>query len=482
MCSGNPVVLGHSVATGTVSATALQVHKRCGVKLHFLDDRKMGIMRCLDLPGASHGVLAPRQATRRQCSPAARTHTLCPAALATACAGTTLLLHIHETRSAARSAPCRCSWQCSLSGQAWMWTESSPQTQRRRRCTSPPGERTCRSLQSPGHMLCGRQAWASKPQRPQVTVLLGLGGRWQECVQHTSIQQWRGHVKAIAIPLDKGIARGRSPSDTSCAAAATPSSCAKIRSSTLTGASWATHGLSSGRTSSTWRHTAKREALMRQAVNATSPTVPTNGRGDGANASQHRGSKQPSPASLCRQQLLNSSFCSRRHHSLPCHQVVGFVPTGWMYEMNKTAYPVRKKEACQARLSFASLVPALPTSLVMHAIWQPGCKSQRRVSRQDAMLAVPDACRGGKEISTRQRHCHSRQGVQCSVVAVPCQLAPTNPQLLEIHCRAPRWVLLRSFARDVTGVIIPQAPVTEGSCLLIPAGAPGAILGAQQLR
>jgi hypothetical protein len=29
----------------------LQVHKRCGVKLH-LSERKMGIMRCLDLPGA----------------------------------------------------------------------------------------------------------------------------------------------------------------------------------------------------------------------------------------------------------------------------------------------------------------------------------------------------------------------------------------------------------------------------------------------
>jgi hypothetical protein len=28
----------------------LQVHRRCGVKLH-LSERKMGIMRCLDLPG-----------------------------------------------------------------------------------------------------------------------------------------------------------------------------------------------------------------------------------------------------------------------------------------------------------------------------------------------------------------------------------------------------------------------------------------------
>ena len=32
----------------------LQVHKRCGVKLH-LSERKMGIMRCLDLPGAHCG-------------------------------------------------------------------------------------------------------------------------------------------------------------------------------------------------------------------------------------------------------------------------------------------------------------------------------------------------------------------------------------------------------------------------------------------
>lgn len=35
----------------------LQVHKRCGVKLH-LSERKMGIMRCLDLPGAQPAAAA----------------------------------------------------------------------------------------------------------------------------------------------------------------------------------------------------------------------------------------------------------------------------------------------------------------------------------------------------------------------------------------------------------------------------------------
>lgn len=34
-----------------IFAGLAQVHKRCGVKLH-LSERKMGIMRCLQLPGA----------------------------------------------------------------------------------------------------------------------------------------------------------------------------------------------------------------------------------------------------------------------------------------------------------------------------------------------------------------------------------------------------------------------------------------------
>lgn len=33
-----------------------------------------------------------------------------------------------------------------------------------------------------------------------------------------------------------------------------------------------------------------------------------------------------------------------------CAQVVGFVPTGWMYEMKKSDFPVRKKGSCQVRL------------------------------------------------------------------------------------------------------------------------------------
>ncbi len=32
-----------------------------------------------------------------------------------------------------------------------------------------------------------------------------------------------------------------------------------------------------------------------------------------------------------------------------CAQVVGFVPTGWMYEMKKSDFPVRKKASCQVR-------------------------------------------------------------------------------------------------------------------------------------
>lgn len=67
----------------------MQVHSRCGVKLH-LSERKMGIMRCLDLPGVlttSGTGLPPRvllelhPALSRQdslcCQPAAAARNLC---------------------------------------------------------------------------------------------------------------------------------------------------------------------------------------------------------------------------------------------------------------------------------------------------------------------------------------------------------------------------------------------------------------------
>lgn len=31
-------------------------------------------------------------------------------------------------------------------------------------------------------------------------------------------------------------------------------------------------------------------------------------------------------------------------------QIIGFVPTGWMYEMKRTTFPVRQKAACKIHL------------------------------------------------------------------------------------------------------------------------------------
>lgn len=42
-------------------------------------------------------------------------------------------------------------------------------------------------------------------------------------------------------------------------------------------------------------------------------------------------------------------FRPRQGLMLCSAQVVGFVPTGWMYEMKKSDFPVRKKGSCQAR-------------------------------------------------------------------------------------------------------------------------------------
>lgn len=55
-------------------------------------------------------------------------------------------------------------------------------------------------------------------------------------------------------------------------------------------------------------------------------------------------------------------------------QVVGFVPTGWMYEMKRADYPVRKKGSCKARLR--TLSSALAVSLQgAHSTTAP-CLSQ----------------------------------------------------------------------------------------------------------
>lgn len=40
----------------------------------------------------------------------------------------------------------------------------------------------------------------------------------------------------------------------------------------------------------------------------------------------------------------------RLRPSNPALQVVGFVPTGWTYEMKRKTYPVRSKEACHIHL------------------------------------------------------------------------------------------------------------------------------------
>lgn len=45
-----------------------------------------------------------------------------------------------------------------------------------------------------------------------------------------------------------------------------------------------------------------------------------------------------------------SSEESHKQKNMLCVQVVGFVPTGWMYEMKRTGFPVRKKSSCQVLL------------------------------------------------------------------------------------------------------------------------------------
>jgi hypothetical protein len=47
---------------------------------------------------------------------------------------------------------------------------------------------------------------------------------------------------------------------------------------------------------------------------------------------------------------------SRGSTGLAVHQVVGFVPTGWMYEMKRSDFPVRKKGSCKVRVCTLSSV------------------------------------------------------------------------------------------------------------------------------
>ena len=44
--------------------------------------------------------------------------------------------------------------------------------------------------------------------------------------------------------------------------------------------------------------------------------------------------------------MISSPFYTLLHAA----QVVGFVPTGWMYEMRRAAFPVRHKGACHVHL------------------------------------------------------------------------------------------------------------------------------------
>jgi hypothetical protein len=129
----------------------------------------------------------------------------------------------------------------------------------------------------------------------------------------------------------------------------------------------------------------------------------------------------------------------------PLHQVVGFVPTGWLYEMKQSAYPSRTKGPCSVHLVPYSEHSSYAELREYMAWLRPKQVGAAAALRLFGFLA--------SRFHPKLRECvawlRPKQARVSEAVCIPSQLLLCG---CKRHCSSSSWLLIRGLAGTGAGV------------------------------